>query len=55
MILVEAPPIEIFSWRIHDCSDFFRLEQHRRVGFAPTEKRRLCTAHTNFCPYRLPI
>ena len=30
---------------LHDCSDCFRLEQHRRVGFAPTEKRRLCTAH----------
>ena len=32
---------------LHDCSDCFRLEQHRRVGFAPTEKRRLCTAHAN--------
>jgi len=30
---------------LHDCSDCFRLEQNRRVGFAPTEKRRLCTAH----------
>ncbi len=30
---------------LHDCSDCFRLEQHRRVGFAPTEKRRLSTAH----------
>jgi len=30
---------------LHDCSDCFRLEQYCRVGFAPTEKRRLCTAH----------
>jgi len=33
---------------LHDCSDCFRLEQHRRVGFAPTEKHRLCTAHATF-------
>ena len=32
---------------LHDCSDCFRLEQNRRVGFVPTEKRRLCTAHAN--------
>jgi hypothetical protein len=32
---------------LHDCSDCFRLEQHHRVGFAPTEKRRLNTAHAN--------
>jgi hypothetical protein len=31
---------------LHDCSDCFRLEQHRRVGLSPTGKRRLCTAHT---------
>jgi hypothetical protein len=31
---------------LHDCSDCFRLEQHRRVGLAPTVKRRLCTTHT---------
>jgi len=30
---------------LHDCSDCFRLEQNSRVGFAPTEKRRLNTAH----------
>jgi hypothetical protein len=32
---------------LHDCSDCFRLLQNRRVGLAPTEKRRLCTAHAN--------
>ena len=31
---------------LHDCSGCFRLE-HRRVGFAPTGKRRLLTAHAN--------
>ena len=35
---------------LHDCSDCFRLEQIRRVGFAPTEKRRLCTAHAKSGP-----
>ena len=35
---------------LHDCSDCFRLEQHRRVGFTPTEKRRLCTAHARKRP-----
>jgi hypothetical protein len=30
---------------LHDCSDCFRLERVRRVGFSPTGKRRLCTAH----------
>ncbi len=35
---------------LHDCSDCFRLEQHRRVGFAPTEKRRLNTAHAKRRP-----
>ena len=35
---------------LHDCSDCFRLEQNRRVGFAPTEKRRLNTAHAKNSP-----
>ena len=30
---------------LHDCSDCFRLERNRRVGLAPTGKRRLVTAH----------
>src|SRR3954453_12642478 len=30
---------------LHDCSDRFRRERCRRVGLAPTGKRRLCTAH----------
>jgi hypothetical protein len=31
---------------LHDCSDCFWLEQYRWVGLSPTEKRRLCAAHT---------
>src|SRR3974390_3795715 len=30
---------------LHDCSNCFRLERIRRVGLAPTGKRRLITAH----------
>src|SRR3954453_8677198 len=30
---------------LHDFSDRFRRERFRRVGLAPTGKRRLCTAH----------
>jgi hypothetical protein len=30
----------------HDCPDCFRLERKCRVGFSPTEKHRLITAHT---------
>src|SRR6478736_3945941 len=32
---------------LHDCSDRFRRERCRRVGLAPTGKRRLCTAHAD--------
>src|SRR5277367_990226 len=32
---------------LHDCSGCFRLERSGRVGLAPTEKRRLVTAHTH--------
>ena len=32
---------------LHDCSDCFRLERNRRVGLAPTGKRRLFTAHAD--------
>src|SRR5262249_9766991 len=33
---------------LHDCSDCFRRERNRRVGLAPTGKRRLVTAHADF-------
>jgi hypothetical protein len=32
---------------LHDCSDCFRRERNRRVGLAPTGKRRLFTAHAD--------
>ena len=45
---LKAPNRRLQSSRyLHDCSDCFRLEQVRRVGLAPTGKRRLVTAHAN--------
>jgi hypothetical protein len=38
--------------RLHACPGCFRLERFRRVGLAPTGKRRLLTAHVGSGPSR---